>query len=156
VIEPGQPAPAFTLPDQDGTPVSLSDYAGQTVVVYFYPRAGTPGCTTQAQGVRDTLPDYTAAGAAVVGVSPDGVEAVKAFHDAESLTFPLLADEDHAVTDAYGAWGERSMYGNTYMGVIRTTYIVGPDGNVTHVFPKIQPKKHDKAVLKALSELAAA
>lgn len=156
MIEPGQPAPAFTLPDQDGNAVSLSDFAGQTVVLYFYPRASTPGCTTQACGVRDTLPDYTAAGAVVLGVSRDPVKDIKRFHDEQALNFPLLADEGQVITEAYGAWGERSMYGKKFMGVIRTTYVIDGTGTVTHVFPKIQPKKHDKAVLKALGELAAA
>jgi len=156
MIAAGQPAPAFTLPDQDGKPVSLADLAGQVVVLYFYPRASTPGCTTQACGVRDRQPDYAEAGAVVLGVSPDDVPAIKKFHDDEHLNFTLLADADHAVAEAYGAWGERSMYGNKFMGVIRTTFVIDGDGKVTHVFPKIQPKKHDAAVLKALAELNAA
>jgi peroxiredoxin Q/BCP len=156
MIAVGQPAPAFTLPDQDGKPVSLADFAGETVVLYFYPKASTPGCTTQACGVRDRLPDYEGAGAHVLGVSPDEVAAVKKFHDDQDLNFTLLADVGHEVADAYGAWGEKSMYGRTYMGVIRTTFVIDGSGTVTHVFPKIQPKKHDAAVLKALAELNAA
>src|SRR5437764_5956840 len=113
MIEPGDPAPDFTLPDQDGTPVTLSALRGRTVVLYFYPKADTPGCTTQACGVRDHAPDYDAAGAVVLGVSPDPVDAVKRFHAKQALNFTLLADADHAVTEAYGAWSEKSMYGRT-------------------------------------------
>jgi len=156
MIDAGTPAPAFTLPDQDGTPVSLSDFAGQTVVLYFYPKASTPGCTTQACGVRDHLPDYRDAGAVVLGVSPDPVAKVKRFHEEEGLNFTLLADEDHAVSEAYGTWGEKSMYGRTYMGIIRTTFVIDGDGTVRNVFPKVQPKKHDALVLGALRELGAA
>jgi peroxiredoxin Q/BCP len=156
VIDVGQPAPAFTLPDQDGTPVSLSDFAGQTVVLYFYPKANTPGCTTQACGVRDHLPDYEGAGAVVLGLSPDPVAKVKKFHDAQKLNFTLLADEDHATCDAYGTWAEKSMYGRTYWGSLRATFIIDGSGTVVHVIPKVSPKKHDELVLAALDELAAA
>jgi thioredoxin-dependent peroxiredoxin len=156
MIEPGQSAPSFTLPDQDGNPVSLADYARKTVVLYFYPKADTPGCTTQACGVREHLPNYAEAGAVVLGISPDPVKAVKRFADKFALDFTLLADEDHAVCEAYGTWAEKSMYGRKYWGALRATFIVGPDGVVAHVIPKVTPKTHDDEVLVVLEQLAAA
>jgi peroxiredoxin Q/BCP len=156
MLEAGQAAPDFTLPDQDGEELSLSDLRGETVVLYFYPRADTPGCTTQACGVRDRGADYTAAGARVIGVSPDEVDAVKKFADKFELDFTLLADADHAVADAYGAWGEKSMYGKKYMGVQRATFLIDPDGTIAKVFPKVSPKTHDDVVLEALAALASA
>jgi peroxiredoxin Q/BCP len=156
VLEAGQAAPDFTLPDQDGEDVTLSDLRGGTVVLYFYPRADTPGCTTQACGVRDRRADYEAAGARVIGVSPDQPEALKKFAGKYDLDFTLLADPDHAVAEAYGAWGEKSMYGKKYMGILRNTYVIDPDGRVAKVLPKVQPKKHDALVLKALAELSPA
>ena len=155
MIEAGEQAPDFALPDQDGREVKLSDFRGRPVVVYFYPKADTPGCTTQACGVRDHLPDYAEAGAVVLGISPDPVAKVKRFHDKQSLNFTLLADEDHAVTDSYGVWAEKSMYGKTYWGALRATFIVGPDGSVVHVIPKVSPKTHDDEVLKALAKVGA-
>jgi thioredoxin-dependent peroxiredoxin len=156
MLDEGTPAPAFTLPDQDGNQVSLADFAGRTVVLYFYPRADTPGCTAQACGIRDHSGDYEAAGAVVLGVSPDTVDAIKRFHGGQSLNFTLLADADHAVAEAYGAWVEKKMYGKTSMGVQRSTYIVDGDGTIARVFPKVSPKTHDDVVLAALGELAAA
>jgi peroxiredoxin Q/BCP len=156
MIEVGDRAPDFTLPDQDGEPVSLSDYAGRTLVLYFYPKANTPGCTTQACGIRDRAAEYDAAGAAVVGISPDPVEEIKKFHSGQSLNFTLLADADHAVCEAYGVWGEKTMYGKTYMGAIRATFIVDGSGVVAHAIPKASPKTHDDEVLAALAQLAAA
>jgi thioredoxin-dependent peroxiredoxin len=150
MLEPGQTAPDFTLPDQDGSQVTLSDLRGETIVLYFYPRADTPGCTTQACGIRDRGPDYKAAGARVIGVSPDEPAALEKFAAKHGLGFTLLADPDHAVAEAYGAWGEKSMYGKKYMGILRTTFIVDADGKIARVFPKVQPKKHDALVLKAL------
>src|SRR6202140_761480 len=114
MIELGDLAPDFELPDQDGRAVKLSNFRGQPVVVYFYPKADTPGCTTQACGVRDRISDYKKAGAVVLGISPDPVAKVKKFHDKQSLNFALLADEGHAVADTYGVWAEKSMYGKTY------------------------------------------
>ena len=154
MIEPGQPAPAFTLPDQDGTDVSLSDFAGQTVVLYFYPKANTSGCTTQACGVREHHADYSAAGVTVLGVSPDPVKDVKKFHDAQSLNFTLLADTDHAVCEAYGTWQEKSMYGRKYWGSTRSTFIIDGDGIVQHVIAKAKPATHDEEVLTAVAALA--
>jgi peroxiredoxin Q/BCP len=156
MLEIGENAPDFTLPDQDGDDVTLSGLRGTTVVLYFYPKADTPGCTTQACGVRDHLPDYEQAGVRVLGVSPDPVKLVKKFHDKQSLNFTLLADEDHAVCDAYGIWGEKSMYGKTYMGASRATFIIDGDGVIRHVIPKVSPKTHDDEVLKAIGELSAA
>jgi peroxiredoxin Q/BCP len=148
-------APDFTLADQDGNEVSLSGLRGKAVVLYFYPKADTPGCTTQACGVRDHLPDYAKAGAVVLGISPDPVKKVKKFHEKQALNFALLADEDHAVTDAYGVWAEKSMYGKTYWGALRSTFIVGPNGKVVHVIPKASPKTHDEEVLKVLGDMSA-
>jgi thioredoxin-dependent peroxiredoxin len=156
VIEQGDQAPAFELPDQDGRIVKLSDFRGQPVVVYFYPKADTPGCTTQACGVRDHRPDYEKAGAVVLGVSPDTVAKVKKFHEKQALNFPLLADEGHAVADAYGVWAEKSMYGKTYFGNERTTFIVDQDGRVAEVLRKVKPAEHDALVLAALEQLTTA
>jgi thioredoxin-dependent peroxiredoxin len=150
MTEPGQPAPDFELPNQAGRTVKLSDYRGQPVVVYFYPKADTPGCTTQACGVRDHRADYAKAGAVVLGISPDPVAKVERFHDKHNLDFDLLADEDHAVTDAYGVWVEKSMYGRKYWGAERSTFIVDPDGKVAEVLRKVKPAEHDALVLKAL------
>jgi peroxiredoxin Q/BCP len=153
MLQAGDQAPDFDLPDQNGDPVKLSDLKGQTVVLYFYPRADTPGCTTQACGVRDRRAEYKKAGARVIGVSPDTVEAVKKFAGKFDLDFTLLADADHAVAERYGTWVEKSMYGKKYMGVQRATFVIGPDGKVAKVFPKVSPKTHDDIVLKTLSEL---
>ncbi len=153
MIKQGQKAPDFELPDQDGRAVKLSDFRGQPVVVYFYPKAATPGCTTQACGVRDHRADYEQANAVVLGISPDSVAKVKKFHDKESLNFALLADEGHRVADAYGVWIEKSMYGKTYFGNERTTFVLGPDGEVVRVLRKVKPAEHDELVLKALEEV---
>jgi peroxiredoxin Q/BCP len=156
MINAGTSAPDFELQDQDGETVRLSDHRGAPVVLYFYPRAGTPGCTKQACGVRDHQADYAAAGATVLGVSPDPVDAIKRFHAGEGLNFTLLADEDHAVAERYGAWGEKSSYGRTYLGVHRMTFIIDAAGVVAHVIPKASPKTHDDVVLRALNDLARA
>ena len=152
----GDKAPSFTLPDQNGDKVKLSELKGQTIVLYFYPKADTSGCTVQACGVRDRGADYRAAGARVIGVSPDEVKDVDKFAGKYDLDFTLLADADHAVAEKYGTWVEKSMYGNKYMGVQRATFIIDPKGKIARVFPKVQPKKHDDLVLKALGELAVA
>jgi peroxiredoxin Q/BCP len=156
MIETGDTAPDFTLSAQDGSTVTLSELRGRPVVLYFYPKADTPGCTTQACGVRDHRADYEAAGAVVLGVSPDAPKKTAAFDDKYTLGFPLLSDEDHAVSEAYGVWGEKSMYGRKYMGVMRATFVIDPEGRVAHVIPKVSPKTHDDQVLAALGELAAA
>jgi peroxiredoxin Q/BCP len=155
MLKPGDRAPDFALPDQNGDKVKLSDLKGQTVVLYFYPKANTSGCTVQACGVRDRKADYAAAGARVIGISPDEVKDVDKFAGKYDLDFTLLADADHAVAEKYGTWVEKSMYGNKYMGVQRATFIIDPKGKIARVFPKVQPKKHDDLVLKALGELAA-
>jgi thioredoxin-dependent peroxiredoxin len=156
MVAAGQEAPDFTLADQDGNDVTLSELRGAPVVLYFYPRADTPGCTTQACGVRDHRADYEAAGARVLGASPDTVEAQRKFARKHGLDFTLLADLDHEVADLYGVWGEKRMYGKTYMGVRRATFVIDAEGNVAKVFPKVSPKTHDEVVLAALGELAAA
>ncbi|SED76820.1 peroxiredoxin [Ruania alba] len=133
-LEPGQAAPDFTLPTADGGSFSLAqarESAKNGVIVYFYPAASTPGCTTQACDFRDSLASLTAAGYAVVGVSPDPVEKLKTFTDNESLTFPLVSDVEHTVLEPWGAWGEKKNYGRTYTGVIRSTVVVAPDGTVS-------------------------
>jgi thioredoxin-dependent peroxiredoxin len=149
MIEAGEKAPEFTLPNQDGEDVSLSDYEGRRVVLYFYPKADTPGCTTQACSIRDRADEYEAADAVVIGVSPDPVDAVKKFHGKQSLNFTLLADADHAVCDAYGVWVEKNTYGKTYWGASRSTFIID-GGTVAHVVPKASPKTHDDEVLAVL------
>ncbi|MBD3779426.1 MAG: thioredoxin-dependent thiol peroxidase [Micrococcales bacterium] len=129
-LAPGDTAPDFTLPTADGGSVTLSDLRGEHVVVYFYPAAGTPGCTTQACDFRDSLASLQSHGYRVVGVSPDGVEALARFAEAESLTFPLASDPDRQVLEAWGAWGEKTLYGKTVTGVIRSTVVVDPQGVV--------------------------
>jgi peroxiredoxin Q/BCP len=156
MLEEGTTAPDFTLPDQDGVDVTLSDLRGRTVVLYFYPKADTPGCTTQACGIRDHAADYDASGAVVLGVSPDTVDDVKRFHDKQGLNFTLLADADHAVADQYGAWVEKTTYGRTHWGNQRATFIIDADGTIARVFPKVSPKTHDEVVLGALAELRTA
>lgn len=151
MIEQGEQAPDFELSDQHGNPVRLSALRGRPVVVYFYPRADTSGCTTQACGVRDHRADYDAAGATVLGISPDPVAKIRKFDDKHGFGFPLLADEDHAVAEAYGVWVQKSMYGRTYWGAERTTFVIGPDGRLASVLRKVKPAEHDALVLHALS-----
>jgi thioredoxin-dependent peroxiredoxin len=150
-LERGDTAPDFTLPDQHGNAVKLSELRGQTVVLYFYPKADTPGCTTQACSVRDHRTDYESAGAVVLGVSPDTVKAVSKFDDKYGLGFPLLADEDHKVAEQYGVWVEKNRYGRTYMGNERTTFVIAPDGTIRDVFRSVKPAEHDGLVLGALA-----
>ena len=151
MIEPGQAAPDFTLPDQDGNPVALAQLRGKTVVLYFYPKADTPGCTRQACGVRDHASDYDAAGAVVLGVSRDSVARLRSFADKHGLAFPLLSDQDHAVAEAYGVWVEKSMYGRRFFGNERTTFVIDGDGVVREVLRKVRPAQHDELVLGALA-----
>ena len=151
MVEVGQSAPEFTLPDQEGNDVSLSDFRGQRVVVYFYPKADTPGCTTQACGIRDHAADYDAADAVVLGISPDTVKDVNAFADKFDLRFRLLADADHAVAEAYGVWVEKHRSGRTYWGNERTTFVVDADGRVAEVLRNVKPAQHDDLVLSALA-----
>lgn len=156
MIEEGKKAPDFTLPDQAGEKLKLSELRGAPVVLYFYPRADTPGCTTQACGVRDHRGDYKKAGARVLGVSPDSVEDVANFHDKFDLDFTLLADADHKIAEKYGTWVEKNNYGKKYMGVQRSTFIIGTDGVVAKVFKRVKPAEHDEKVLAALADLSGA
>ena len=150
-VSPGDVAPAFTLLDQHDRPTSLADFTGRNVVLYFYPKAATPGCTVQACGVRDRHADYAGANAVVLGVSPDPVSKLARFDDDQSLGFPLLADEDHRVAEAYGVWVKKSMYGREYMGNERTTFVIGADGIVRDVLRKVKPATHDALVLAVLA-----
>jgi thioredoxin-dependent peroxiredoxin len=154
VIEAGQLAPTFTLPDQDGQPVSLEDLRGGPVVLYFYPKDDTPGCTTQACGIRDEWSEFQAAGATVLGVSPDTVESHTAFAAKHDLPHRLLADPEREVLTAYGAYGEKVLYGKTTIGVIRCTFVIDADGVVAKVWKRVQTKSHADQVLQALAQLA--
>jgi peroxiredoxin Q/BCP len=150
-VQEGDAAPDFELQDQDANAVKLSDFRGRTVVLYFYPKADTPGCTTQACGIRDRSADYDAAGAVVLGVSPDEPAKLRKFADKHGLPFTLLADPDHAVAESYGVWVEKSIYGKRYWGNERTTFVIGPDGVVQRVLRKVKPAEHDELVLRALA-----
>ncbi len=141
-LEIGAKAPAFELADQDGNHVKLSDFAGKNVIVYFYPAASTPGCTTQACDFRDNLNSLKAAGYVVLGISPDEPKKLKKFVDNAGLTFPLLSDPDNAVQTAYGAYGEKSMYGKTYMGTIRSTFVVDADGKIAKAMYNVKATGH--------------
>jgi thioredoxin-dependent peroxiredoxin len=156
MLREGDVAPDFTLLDQRGEPVTLADLREGMVVLYFYPQADTPGCTTQACGIRDHRADYERAGVRVIGVSPDEVAAIARFADRHSLDFSLLADSDHAVAEAYGTWVEKEKGGKTYWGVRRTTVVIDPDGRVAKALPNVSPETHDDDVLTALAELGAA
>lgn len=149
----GQPAPSFTLPRDGGTNVSLADYAGQIVVLYFYPKDDTPGCTTEAIDFSAEAEAFAKAGAVVLGVSRDTVKKHEKFRDKHGLKVALLADEDGAVCEAYGVWVEKSMYGRTYMGIERTTFLIGRDGKIAHVWDKVKVKDHAAEVLAAVSGL---
>ena len=153
LIDPGKKAPAFTLEDQQGRKHSLADYAGQPLVIYFYPKDDTPGCTKESCDFRDNLPRFKKSKAAVVGVSVLDTASKAKFASKYNLTFPLLADEDHAVIDKYGAWQEKSMYGKKYMGVARTTYLIGPDGKVAKRWDGVKVDGHAEDVLEAVNGL---
>jgi len=152
-LKVGSKAPAFSLPSDDGETVSLAELKGKPVVLYFYPKDDTPGCTVEACEFRDSWADVRKTGAVVLGVSPDGLKDHQKFRAKFKLPFPLLADEDHAVAEAYGAWGEKSMYGRKYQGILRTTFLIGPDGTIARVFEKVKPKGHAAEVLAAIKEL---
>jgi peroxiredoxin Q/BCP len=149
-LKTGQKAPDISLQDQNGKTVSLTDFAGRKVLVYFYPKADTPGCTTQACSVRDALAELAQHGVAPLGISPDAPGRQKKFDDKYELGFPLLADEDHAVAEAYGVWGEKTNYGKTYMGIIRSAFLIGEDGTVANVWYKVSPKDTVPNVLDSL------
>ncbi len=151
----GAQAPAFSLLNQDGEKVSLKDYRGEKhVVLYFYPKAMTPGCTTQACGLRDNKAKLTRAGAIVLGVSPDPVPRLKKFIEKGKLNFELLSDEDHKLCEKYGVWGLKKFMGKEYMGVNRMTFIIGKDGKLKHVMEKVKTKSHHDDVLEVLKTLA--
>ena len=149
MLKRGDRAPAFTLLDQDGTKVKLSDFKGRKVLIYFYPKADTPGCTTQACGLRDVMP--TVGDTAVLGISPDKPAKQKKFDDKYSLGFPLLADEDHAIAEKYDVWTEKSMYGRKYMGIIRSAFLIDETGKVAEAWYKISPADTPKNLLAALA-----
>jgi peroxiredoxin Q/BCP len=149
-LSPGDPAPAFTLPDADGKDVSLSDFAGRKVVVYFYPAASTPGCTAQACDFEASLQEFEGAGFAVVGISPDKPEKLAKFRDKEHLTFPLLSDPDKAVLGAYGAFGEKTMYGKKVTGVLRSTFVVDEAGTLASASYNVRAKGHVAKLQKDL------
>ncbi len=149
-VEEGQPAPTFTLPSDTGEPVSLAELRGTPVVLYFYPKDDTPGCTTQACGIRDVYGELERAGAVVLGVSPDDEASHAKFKEKYHLPFRLLADTDHEVADAYGVWGEKSYAGKTYMGINRSTFVIDEDGNVARIFLQVKPDEHADQVLEAL------
>jgi peroxiredoxin Q/BCP len=153
-IEEGAKAPAFTLLADDGTKVKLADFAGKPVVLYFYPKDDTPGCTTEACAFRDRSKELAKHGAVVLGVSPDDVASHAKFKAKYGLGFTLLADTDHALAEKYGAWREKNMYGKKSMGVQRSTFLIGRDGKVAKVWKKVSVAGHDEAVLAALAELA--
>ncbi|GAA5156031.1 thioredoxin-dependent thiol peroxidase [Pseudonocardia eucalypti] len=141
-LKPGDPAPAFTLPDADGNPVSLADFRGRRVILYAYPAASTPGCTKQACDFRDSLAELNDAGMDVIGISPDQPAKLAKFRDAEGLTFPLVSDPDKAVLTEYGAFGEKQMYGKTVTGVIRSTFVIDPEGKIEHALYNVRATGH--------------
>jgi peroxiredoxin Q/BCP len=139
-LQSGAAAPAFSLLDQNGNTVSLSDFAGKKLLLYFYPKADTPGCTTQACSIRDEMPNLSGSGIAAVGISPDRPEKLKKFRDKYDLNFPLLSDPDHKIADAYGTWGKKSMYGKEYEGIIRSSFLIDEQGKVIQAWYKVSPK----------------
>jgi peroxiredoxin Q/BCP len=150
MIEVGKKAPAFTLRDQDGKPVKLSDFRGRKVVLYFYPKDDTSGCTTQACGLQERIAEFDARGAVILGVSPDSPASHTDFRKKYGLDFTLLADEDHAVAGKYGVWQEKSMYGRKYWGIARTTYVIDGEGRVAQVLEKVKPAQHTDQVLELI------
>ena len=155
MLQTGDLAPDFTLENQQGQPVTLSALRGKTVVLYFYPRADTPGCTTESCGFRDTKSRFDAAEAVILGVSPDTVEAQLAFAEKFTLPFQLLADHEHKVAEAYGVWVEKNNYGKKYFGIARTTFLIGPDGRIRHLFRNVRVDGHSEEVLAAAREAGA-
>lgn len=153
MLKPGAVAPQFSLPATRGETISLKALKGKVVVLYFYPKDDTSGCTTEACEFRDSWRDVQASGAVVLGISPDDVVSHEKFRAKYQLPFPLLADTDHAVAEAYGAWGDKSMYGRKYKGILRTTYLIGKDGRIARVFEKVKAKGHAAAVLATLRDL---
>ena len=153
LIEPGKKAPAFKLKDQSGTTHSLADYAGKPVVLYFYPKDDTPGCTAESCAFQALLPDFSGSQAAVLGVSILDEKSKAKFAQKHGLTFPLLADADHGVAEKYGVWQQKMRYGRKYMGIVRTTYLIGPDGKVARRWDKVSVDGHAQEVAQAVKEL---
>jgi len=151
-LEVGASAPAFALLDQNGKTVKLSDYLGQTLVVYFYPKAMTPGCTVQACGIRDHQDSFQTMNTSVVAISPDAPERLKKFEDKQNLNFTLLSDEQHETADLYGAWGLKKFMGKEYMGILRSTFIVDKSGKIAHIMAKVKTKTHDQDVISWISD----
>ncbi|MEI8106122.1 MAG: thioredoxin-dependent thiol peroxidase [Actinomycetes bacterium] len=151
MVEEGKPAPDFEVQTDTGDTVKLSDLRGKPVVLYFYPKDNTSGCTTQACGIRDAWAEFERAGAVVLGVSPDSVSSHEGFKRNFELPFTLLADPDHAVAEAYGVWAEKSRYGRTYMGIVRATFVIDADGVVKRVIGKVKPETHADDVLAILA-----
>jgi thioredoxin-dependent peroxiredoxin len=151
MVEEGKPAPDFELTSDEGATVRLSELRGKPVVVYFYPKDDTPGCTKQACGIRDNYDAFGERGAVVLGISPDDESSHVKFKQKYGLPFTLLADPDHTVADEYGVWGERSLYGKKYMGVERSTFVIDPEGNVSKVMRRVKPDTHAQQVLDALA-----
>ena len=150
-LEPGAEAPFFSRPNQDGATVTLDDYAGHKLVVYFYPKAFTPGCTAESCDFRDNHQRFYAAGYEIIGVSPDAVDRLEAFRQEHDLPFPLLSDEDHSMADAYGAWGTKNNYGKEYEGIIRSTVVVDEDGRVEHAWYNVRAAGHVERVVSSLT-----
>ena len=151
-LKVGQKAPEFSVSTDAGKNVKLADFKGKKVILYFYPKDDTPGCTKEACAFRDGISEIQDHGATVLGVSTDSVESHKKFHDKYELNFPLLADTDKKIVEAYGVWKEKSMYGKTYMGVERTTFVIDENGKISHIFPKVKVDEHYDEVLEALEE----
>lgn len=150
MLKPGDTAPDFDVLTDEGTHLKLSDLRGKTVILYFYPRADTPGCTKEACSFRDSFPRFLGTDAVVLGISPDDVKAQAKFKAKYNLPFTLLADADHSIAEAYDVWVEKSMYGKHYLGAARTTFVIGPDGKITHIFENVKPEGHADQVLQAL------
>ena len=150
MVEKGSKAPDFTLPADDGSQVTLSDLRGKKVLIYFYPKDDTPGCTTQARDLRDRMPDLEAEGAVVLGISPDSVKSHQKFKKKYGLNFPLLADEDHKVAEEYGAWGERNLYGIKTTGIIRSSFLIDEQGRITEEWRRVKAKEHADWLMEKL------
>ncbi len=152
-LQPGDKAPDFSMPTNDGKTTSLKDYAGRKLVLYFYPKDDTPGCTKEACSFRDNLPHFEKIDAAILGVSKDTIEKHGKFIKKFSLNFPLASDEDGSVCDAYGTWGEKSLYGRKYMGIDRATFLIGPDGKIANIWRKVKVDGHTEEVMAAIKDL---